>query len=529
MPTTDRKQAHLMAHSADYDRRWLILAVLCIAQLMVVLDATVVNIALPSAQKALHFSDGNRQWMVTAYTLAFGSLLLLGGRLSDLFGRRRTLVIGLVGFALASAVGGAAQSFNILIAARAVQGIFAAILAPAVLSLLTTTFTDSKERGKAFGVFGAISGAGAAIGLLIGGVLTEYLSWRWSLYVNLVFAAVAVTGVLLLLSKHSVDARPRLDLRGTLTGSAGLFALVYGFSQAARSGWGASSTLGFLAAGVALLAVFVAIERRSEHALLPLWIVTDRNRGGSLLAILTMTIGMFGVFLFLTYYLQQTLLYSPVKTGLAFLPMIGVLIVSSTTSSTVLLPRFGPRLLVPVGLFLAAIGMVLFTGLEAHSTYAAHVLPGLLVLGVGIGLISAPAMNTATRGVDPGDAGVASATVNTAQQVGGSLGIALLNTVATTATASFVAGKAAAPALAAAAAVHGYTTAFWWAAAIFAAGAVICGLLLRPGIPGANPQSSSPPRESSPHQETEGERSFRSPAGRRGPPQPRDRPAAVPR
>jgi EmrB/QacA subfamily drug resistance transporter len=509
MLTTTHERAGLTAHSADHDRRWLILAVLCIAQLMVVLDATVVNIALPSAQKALHFSDGNRQWMLTAYTLAFGSLLLLGGRLSDLFGRRRTLVTGLVGFAIASAVGGAAQSFDILIAARVVQGIFAAILAPAALSLLTTTFTDRRERGKAFGVFGAISGAGAAVGLLVGGLLTEYLSWRWSLYVNLVFAAVAVAGVLLLLSKHSGDARPRLDLRGALTGSAGLFALVYGFSQANKSGWGASSTLGLLAAGVALLAVFIGIERRSDHALLPLWIVTDRNRGGALLAILTMTIGMFGVFLFLTYYLQQTLLYSPVKTGLAFLPMIGVLIASSTISSTALLPRFGPRLLVPAGLLLAAIGMVLFTGLDTHSTYVAHVLPGLLVLGVGVGLVSAPAMNTATLGVDGDDAGVGSATVNTAQQVGGSLGTALLNTVATTATTTFLAGKAASTAVVTAAAVHGYTTAFSWAGAIFAAGAVACGLLLRSGAPSREPQSSSPPRETSAHQETEGERSFR--------------------
>jgi EmrB/QacA subfamily drug resistance transporter len=487
MLTTNRAQADLMAHSEDHDRRWLILAVLCIAQLMVVLDATVVNIALPSAQQALHFSNSSRQWVVTAYTLAFGSLLLLGGRLSDLFGRRRTLVTGLVGFALASAVGGAAQSFDILIAARAVQGIFAAILAPAALSLLTTIFIDPKERGKAFGVFGAIAGAGAGIGLLLGGVLTQYLSWRWSLYVNLVFAAVAVTGVLLLLSKHSGHARPRLDLRGTLTASVGLFALVYGFSQADRSGWGASSTLGFLAAGVALLAVFIAIERRSEHALLPLWIVTDRNRGGALLATLTMTIGMFAVFLFLTYYLQQTLAYSPVETGLAFLPMIGVLIASSTTSSTVLLPRFGPRLLVPTGLFLAAIGMVLFTGLDTHSSYAAHVLPGLLVLGVGLGLVSAPAMSTATLGVDGDDAGVGSAAVNTAQQVGGSLGTALLNTVASTATTTFLAGKAASPVVAAQAAVHGYTTAFWWAAAIFAAGAAVCGLLLRSGAPSLEP------------------------------------------
>jgi EmrB/QacA subfamily drug resistance transporter len=472
--------------TTEYDRRWLILAVLSIAQLMVVLDATIVNIALPSAQQALHFSDGSRQWVVTAYTLGFGSLLLLGGRLSDLFGRKRTMIVGLIGFALASAAGGAAQSFTTLIAARAVQGIFAAILAPAALSMLTTTFTDPKERGTAFGVFGAIAGAGAGIGLLLGGFLTEYLSWRWSLYVNLVFAAVAVIGVLLLLSTHA-RSRPRLDVRGTLTGSAGLFALVYGFSEADRAGWSASTTLGFLAAGVALLAVFIAIERRSEHPLLPLWIVADRNRGGSLLAMLTTSIGMFGVFLFLTYYLQQTLGYSPVTTGFAFLPMVGAIIATSTTSSTVLLPRIGPRLLVSTGMLLAAIGMVLLAQIGTHSTYVGHILPGLLVLGAGLGLVFAPAFNTATLGIDRDDSGVGSATVNTAQQIGGSLGTALLNTVATTATTTFLAGKAASPGVVADAAVHGYTTAFWWAAAIFAVGAVVCGLLLRSGAPSRAP------------------------------------------
>jgi EmrB/QacA subfamily drug resistance transporter len=473
--------------TSEYDRRWLILAVLSIAQLMVVLDATVVNIALPSAQEALHFSDSDRQWVVTAYTLGFGSLLLLGGRLVDLFGRKRTLIIGLVGFAVASAVGGTAQSFIPLIAARAVQGIFAALLAPAALSLLTTTFTDPQERGKAFGIFGAIAGAGAGVGLLLGGVLTEYLSWRWCLYVNLIFAALAGTGALLLLAKHVRSGKPNLDIPGTLTASAGLFALVYGFSEADRSGWSATSTLGFLAAGVALLAVFVVIEQRAAHPLLPLRVVVDRNRGGSYLAMLIAAIGMFGVFLFLTYYLQQTLGYSPVKSGLAYLPMIGAIIATSTTATTVLQPRVGPRLIVLTGMLLAAAGMVVLAQLGMHSTYAAHVLPALIPLGLGLGLIFGPAMNTGTLGVDPGDAGVASATVNTASQVGGSLGTALLNTVATTATASFVAGKAAAPALAADAAVHGYTTAFWWAAAIFAAGAVICGVLLRPGSPRREP------------------------------------------
>jgi EmrB/QacA subfamily drug resistance transporter len=453
---------------------------------MVVLDATVVNIALPSAQQALHFSDSSRQWVITAYTLGFGSLLLLGGRLVDLFGRKRTLITGLAGFAVASAVGGTAQSFTTLIGARAVQGIFAALLAPAALSLLTTTFTEPRERGKAFGIFGAIAGAGAGVGLLLGGVLTEYLSWRWCLYVNLIFAAVAGTGALLWLAKHARTTKPRLDIPGTLTASAGLFALVYGFSEADRSGWSASSTLGFLAAGVALLAVFVLIQQRATHPLLPLRVVLDRNRGGSYLAMLIASIGMFGVFLFLTYYLQQTLGYSPVKTGFAFLPMIGAVIATSTTASTVLVPRFGPRRLVPTGMLLAAVGMVVLAQLGVHSTYAPHVLPGLLVVGFGLGLVFAPAMNAATA-VDPGDAGVASATVNTAQQVGGSLGTALLNTVATTATATFVGAQSGSAGVAAGAAVHGYTTAFWWAAAILATGAVICGLLLRPGIPRLEP------------------------------------------
>jgi EmrB/QacA subfamily drug resistance transporter len=479
--------------SSEHDRRWLILAMLGVAQLMVVLDSTIVNIALPSAQKALHFSDSNRQWVVTAYTLGFGSLLLLGGRLADLFGRKRTLIIGLAGFAVASAVGGTAQSFGALIAARAVQGIFAALLAPAALSLLSTTFSDPRERGKAFGVFGAVAGAGAGIGLLLGGVLTEYLSWRWCLYVNLIFAGIAGTGAVLLLAKHARVGRPRLDIPGTVTASAGLFALVYGFSEADRKGWGASSTMAFLAAGVVLLVLLVVIQSRVERPLLPLRIVWHRNRGGSYLAMLIASITLFGVFLFLTFYLQRTLGYSPVKSGLAYLPMIGCIIATSTICSTVLLPRFGPRPLVTLGMLLGAAGMVVFAQLGVHSTYAAHILPGLLLLGPGLGLIFAPAFNTATSGVDPGDSGVASATVNTAQQVGGSLGTALLNTIATTATAGFVAGKAASPAIAAEGAVHGYTTAFWWAAAILACGAVICGLLLQSGVPRLEPTAELVP------------------------------------
>ncbi|MCW3065203.1 MAG: transporter, partial [Solirubrobacterales bacterium] len=293
--------------SSEHSRRWVILGLLGLAQLMVVLDATIVNIALPSAQKALHFSDGNRQWIVTAYALAFGSLLLLGGRLGDLFGRRRTFMVGLGGFALASALGGIAQSFEVLVAARALQGAFGALLAPAALSLLTTTFTHPDERGKAFGIFGAIAVGGGALGLLLGGVLTEYLSWRWCLYVNLALALPALLGAAALLSHGTSTAKPRLDIPGTLTASGGLFALVYGFSHAQTSSWGNGVTLGFIAAAVALLGAFVTIQRRSSHPLLPLRVVADRNRGGAFLAVLVVGAGMFGVFLFLTYYLQQTL------------------------------------------------------------------------------------------------------------------------------------------------------------------------------------------------------------------------------
>jgi MFS family permease len=323
-------------------RRWLILAVVALAQLMVVLDATIVNIALPSAQHALGFSDIERQWVVTAYSLAFGSLLLLGGRLTDLIGRKATFIAGLIGFAAASAFGGAAGSFGMLIVARACQGAFGALLAPAALSLLTVTFRDSKDRGKAFGVFGAIAAGGGAVGLLLGGLLTQYLDWRWCLYVNLVFAALACAGAVLLLRRQSAGPRPRLDLPGLATEVAGMFCVVYGFSNAASDGWHAPATWGFLLAGAALLAAFGYIETRVSQPLLPLRIVADRNRAASYLSILITGAGMFGIFLFLTYYLQETLGFSPVTAGLAFLPMVAGIVVCSNLANIVLLLRIGP-------------------------------------------------------------------------------------------------------------------------------------------------------------------------------------------
>src|SRR3954462_13785452 len=327
---------HATAHAANphHERRWAILAMLGIAQLMVVLDATIVNIALPSAQKALGFTNDNRQWIVTAYALAFGSLLLLGGRIADLFGRKWTFVIGLLGFALASAFGGAAQSFGVLVAARALQGAFGALLAPSALSLLTTTFTDPEERGKAFGIFGAIAGGGAAIGLLLGGILTETLSWRWCLYVNLLFAIPAAASAVTLLVNQAQPQRARIDLPGVVTVTAGLFALFYGFRSAETRGWGEPLTIVALGLGAGLIVLFVVLERRVAHPLLPLRVVLDRERGGSYLAIGISGAGMFGVFLFLTYYLQLTLGFSPIQTGLGFLPMSAAIMATATTATT---------------------------------------------------------------------------------------------------------------------------------------------------------------------------------------------------
>jgi EmrB/QacA subfamily drug resistance transporter len=465
------------------DRRWLILGVVCLGQLMVVLDATVVNIALPTAQHDLGFSNADRQWVVTAYSLAFGGLLLLGGRLSDMLGRKRMLIIGMMGFAAASALGGAAIGFGMLLAGRAIQGAFGAMLAPAALSTLTVTFTNPAERGKAFGIYGAIAGAGGAVGLLLGGILTEYLSWRWCLYVNVVFSLVAVTAAVRLLRNQPRDPGVRLDPPGTVLVVAGLIGVVYGLSEAETKGWGAPLTIALLVAGVALLIAFVLVERRVAHPLLPLRIVLDRFRGGAYLAIGLSATGMFGIFLFLTYYLQLILAYSPVKTGLAFLPMIAALIASSTTSSGLLMPRLGPRILVPTGMVIAAGGLVvLATQLSVSASYLASILPALLVVGVGLGLVFGCAMNTATYGAAPADAGVASATVNTCQQVGGSIGTALLNTIAASALASYLLVHGHSPAATAGAAVHSYVVAFWVSAGIFAGAAVVCGLVLRPGV-----------------------------------------------
>lgn len=470
----------MTSQNPHHERRWLILGVIAVAQLMVVLDATIVNVALPSTQQDLGFSDDARQWIITAYALAFGSFLLLGGRLGDLFGRKWAFIGGLLGFAIASAIGGAAGSFGVLVAARALQGLFGALLAPSALALLATIFTEPSERGKAFGIFGALAGGGAAVGLLLGGILTETLSWRWCLYVNLLFAVPTAIAALRLLHNTTHNAeRPPLDIPGTITASLGLFALVYGFSNSEMNSWGHPVTIIALAAAVVLLGAFVALERRVEHPLLPLRVIADRTRGGAYLAVGISGIAMFAVFLFLTYFLQATKGFSPIETGLAFLPMTAAIMTTATSVNIKFLQRTGPRPLLTAGMLLGSLAMVWLAQLEPGSSYAGHVLPSLLVMGVGMGMIFAPAFASATHGVEPRDAGVASAMVNTMQQVGGSIGTALLSSIFASAVTSFAEGKQPTPALQAEAAVHGYTVAFWVAAGVFLIGAIVVGTLVQ--------------------------------------------------
>ncbi len=453
--------------------RWAVLALLSVAQLMVVLDATIVTVALPTAQRVLHFSPDSRQWVVTAYALAFGSLLLLGGKIGDLFGRKWVLIVGLVGFAGASAVGGLAQSFGVLITARALQGVFGALLAPAALSTLTVTFAGTEDWNKAFGIFGAVAGGGGAVGLLLGGVLTQLISWRWCLYVNVVIAVPTTLIAFRLLVNTSDPDRPRIDIPGALTWTLGLFAVVFGFSNAETHGWGATATVVALIAGPVLLTTFVLIERVVKHPLLPLQIVWDRARGGAFTTLALTGAGVFAVFLFLTFFLQQNLGFKPLKTGLAFLPTSAVLIVTSTFVQSRVIGRTGVKPLVLIGMALGLISMLLFTQLTPTSSYGTGVLPGLLVFGLGMGCLFGPAFSAATLGVAPNEAGIASGMVNTSQQIGGSVGTSLLSTIYASAVTGYVISHPQVRDLTHAAAVHGDTRAFWWGVGIFGLGLLL--------------------------------------------------------
>src|SRR4051812_2513527 len=365
-------------------RRWLALVVIAVAQLIVVLDASIVNIALPSAQHALHISDANRQWVVTAYALAFGGLLLLGGRIADFVGRKRAFIIGLVGFGVASAIGGLAQNQGELFSARALQGAFAALMAPAALSLISVTFTEPKERAKAFGVYGGISGGGAALGLILGGVLTEYASWRWTLLVNTPIAIATAVAAAVLVHESRAEGKAKYDLPGVVTSTLGLVALVYGFTKANESGWSAGSTISLLTAAVVLLVSFVVIERRTAEPLLPPRVFTERNRAAAFLVSLLLGLALFGMFLFLVYYMQGTLHYSALRSGLAFLPFSAGIVVAAGLASG-LLPRIGPRPLMVGGTAMAAAGMAWFTQIKVDSSFTVGVLPAEIVMSLGMG------------------------------------------------------------------------------------------------------------------------------------------------
>ncbi|MFH8612922.1 MFS transporter [Streptomyces sp. NPDC018029] len=481
---------------AAHPRRWLVLAVICCAYLMVGLDLAVMNLALPDAQQDLGFSDGDRQWVVTAYALPLGSLLLFCGRLTDLIGRKQAFHIGLAGFAVASAVGGAADSFGVLVTARAFQGAFAALLSPACLSVVATTFTDPKERGKAFGAVGGVMAAGGGLGLIIGGALTDSLDWRWCMYINLLFAGVAFIGGVTLLTKQP-RAGARMDVPGVVTASGGMFCLVYGFANA-EDGWGLASTWGFLLAGAALLCVFGVWQTRAGHPLLPPRVVADRNRGGAYLTMLFVGAGFFSLLLFLVYYMQTVLGYSAVVAGCAMLPTVACTILVTGVGGSKLVPKFGPRPLIPTGLVVSGVGMGWLWYIEVDSSYAGALLGPLVVIGIGTGLIYSAVANTGTSGVAPKDAGVASACVNTGQQIGGAVGTALFNTIAADKTTSWLAGNVQgrpSPGELRQAALEGYAAVFCWAGYALVFGAIVAAVLLRSGPLPTPPDNSEEPAE----------------------------------
>ena len=431
-PETDRTFAPLPRNLN------LALAVIAVAQLMVVLDATIVNIALPSIQRALQFSPTGLEWVINAYSLTFGGLLLLGGRAGDLFGRRRVFVAGILLFTVGSLAGGFATSAAWLVIARAAQGVGAAIVAPTALSLIADTFREGAQRNRAMGVYAAVAGAGGAAGLLLGGLLTDLASWRWVLFVNVpigVLLAIAAPRVL-----AASQRRPgRLDLPGALTATAGMVLLVYGLSRAATYGWTNTMTLTALGLAAVLLLVFVAIESRSQHALMPFSIFGQRNRNGAYLLSLAIGVAVFGVFFFLTQFVQNILGFSPLVAGIAFLPLTAAIIVTSQVVA-LLIGRIGPRLFITIGPLLVAGGLFWLSRINDQTTYLGGLVGPMLLIAVGMGNIFVPLTLMAIAGARPQESGLASALLNVGQQIGGSIGIALLGTIAATTTKNQLAG-----------------------------------------------------------------------------------------
>jgi EmrB/QacA subfamily drug resistance transporter len=471
------------------DRRWLALVVIAVAQLMTALDATIVNIALPSAQHALGFSDGARQWVVTAYTLSFAGLLLLGGRVADVLGRRRAFQVGLIGFALASLLAGLAPGLPVLIAGRALQGAFAALISPTALSLVAVTFTDPKERAKAFGVYGAVASSGAAAGLLLGGVLTEYFDWRWCLFVNVAIAAGTLVAGRVVLPTPPRYPSAGLDVTSAALATAGLAAVVFGCSQAATHGWSSALVIAPLGAGLVAIAAFGLRQQRMTAPLLPLRIIADRNRGGAYLAAAAAVVGSFGMFLMLTYHLQVVLRYTPVRAGVAVLPLAVANSLSGYQIGSRLLPRFAPRVLIAGGLAGAAAGLAVLSRLDPHSAYSTSILPAEVLVGVGMGALFPPAFALAMNGVDQRDAGVASALIGTATQVGSSIGTAVLNTLAVSATAAYLVAHTPSRTTYVDALVHGYATATTWSSGLLFAMAALVFVLINAPRPSAKHHS----------------------------------------
>ncbi|MGY1814580.1 MFS transporter [Blastococcus sp. SYSU D00820] len=480
-------------------KRWLALGVIAMTVLLVILDATIVNIALPAVTADLGISAASQQWIVTAYTLTFGGFLLLGGRIADFWGRKRTYLVGAAGFAVASALGGLAQNEGMLFAARALQGAFGALLAPASLALLTVLFTDPKERAKAFAVYGAIAGGGSAVGLLLGGVLTEYADWRWCFWVNLPVAVVAVVAAIPIVPESKAPGDTRYDIPGAVLVTLGLASFVYGFTQVAEksqenaaqgsteTGWADPAALAFIGVGLLLVVAFVVVELRTRNPLLPMRIVLDRNRGGAYLTSALVGAGLIGAFFFLSLYFQDVLGYQPVHAGLASLPTtLGVLI--SAGAASALVPRTGPRPLMVLGALLAAGALFLMSFLDVDTGFWAIAFPAQLVLGLGLGFTFVPLSNLALVGAGEHDAGAASAVLNATQQVGASIGTALLATISVGAITSAVAAdprllvvdpRTGQPMPGPVALVDGYTTAFTWAAALLVVGAIVSAVLIK--------------------------------------------------
>ena len=438
---------------------WVVLVLICLAQFMVVLDATIVNVALPSIQKDLHLSEGNLQWIVNAYTLVFGGFLLLGGRAGDLLGRKRLFLIGLVVFTGASLLDGLATSQGMLVGARALQGLGAALISPAALSIISTTFAEGAERARALGVWAAIAIGGSAVGLILGGVLTQYFSWPWIFFVNV---PVGIVGFLLSLrlipESRDTHAHRSYDLAGAVTVTGGLMALVYAIVDAQSAGWGSTKTLGFFGLAAVLLAAFVAIELRAKAPLVRLSIFRIRSLLTANVAMFLAMSGMFAMFFFNTLYIQRVLGYGPLKAGIAFLPFTAGIMISAGIASQ-FAPRLGVRPVAAAGFLLSAAGLVLLTQLPVDGSYLANVLPSIALSSLGMGAVFMPLTLIATTGLDDADQGLASGLFNTSQQVGGALGLAVLSTLATSKTAS--AGGSPA---------HGLVVGFHWA---FAAGAVV--------------------------------------------------------